>query len=634
MQQPSLCLSKSLIGTAVLQLVFAGLALARAPQGVTARVPSAKWAPRVLQPSEHGVGRRVAMASVRSLAGVEVELPGEAKYVVFALLSPTCPLSAKFTPTLVELAQAAPAGVRWVIVDPVATDTRESLQALAERFGASATVVSDAEGRLARALGATTTTDVIVTDAAFTVQFHGAVDDQHGIGYSLEKPRRRFLLDALSALVRSEPLLVAATDAPGCELELGDSPAPTTEVTYHERVERIIQQRCVECHRDGGVAPFSLERFEDVVAHAGMLRRVVEKGVMPPWFAAPFERAEGEAATTPWANDRSLGERERADLLAWLASGKPKGDPTTAPLPRQFAGEWNIPTPDRVFQFAEPVAVKASGTMPYQNVIVETGLEEDRWVRAMEVRPGVAGVVHHVLVHLVDPELERANEGRRRRRADDDIAAEERLGFWAAYVPGQAALCYPPGFAKLLPKGAKLRFQMHYTPNGTATEDRTRIGVVYADAPPLHEVRTIGVVNPRIRIPPGAADHEESATFPIPLDAVLLSFVPHLHVRGKAARYERIARDGASSILLDVPRYDFNWQLLYRLAEPVTLRAGEQLRFTAWYDNSAGNPANPDPAATVRWGPQTFDEMHLGYVEYYLPWVPPGAKLPVPRRGR
>ncbi len=627
MPRPSLALACS----AVLAFLLGGApAFAQESPGPA----PAKWAPKVLEPSEHGVGRRVAVESVRSVVGADVKLPEGARFVVFALLSPTCPLSAKFTPTLLELAQSAPTGVRWVIVDPVATDSEESLRALALRFGASATVVRDAEGRLARALGATTTTDVVVTDAVFTVQFHGAVDDQHGVGYSLEKPRRRFLHDALRSLVRGEPLLVAATDAPGCELDLGDVPAPTAELTYHERIERIVQQRCVECHRDGGVAPFSLERFEDVVAHAGMIRRVVENRSMPPWFAAPAARAEGEPATTPWANDRSLGERERADLLAWLAGGKPKGDPATAPLPRTFAGEWNIPTPERVFQFAEPVVVKASGTMPYQNVIVETGLEEDRWVRAIEVRPGAAAVVHHVLVHLIDPTLEAQNAGRRKRRGDDDIAEEERLGFWAAYVPGQGSLVYPEGYAKLLPKGAKLRFQMHYTPNGTETTDVTRIGVVFASEPPRHEVRTIGIVNPRIRIPAGAAHHEESASIPVPLDAVVLGFVPHMHVRGKACRYERLGRDGAATTLLDVPRYDFNWQLFYRLAEPLLLHGGESLRFTAWYDNSAGNPANPDPSVTVKWGPQTFDEMHLGYVEYYLPWLPPGQKLPAPSRGR
>jgi hypothetical protein len=194
--------------------------------------------------------------------------------------------------------------------------------------------------------------------------------------------------------------------------------------------------------------------------------------------------------------------------------------------------------------------------------------------------------------------------------------ANDRGGFWGEYVPGQNTLVYPDGFAKKLPQGARLKFQMHYTPNGTATTDRTRVGVIYAKAPPRHEVRVAGIVNARIAIPPGAADHREAASLRLPFDATIMGFLPHLHVRGKACRYELIRADGTRTTLLDIPRYDFKWQLLYRLHEPLPLQAGETLVFTASYDNSAGNPANPDPTKTVRWGPQTFDEMHLGYVEY------------------
>ena len=175
-------------------------------------------------------------------------------------------------------------------------------------------------------------------------------------------------------------------------------------------------------------------------------------------------------------------------------------------------------------------------------------------------------------------------------------------------MPGQSTLVYPAGFAKFLPKGARLRFQMHYTPNGTATTDRTRVGVIFADEPPRHEVRVAGIVNPRIRIPPGAADHREEASLRLPFDATIMGFLPHLHVRGKACRYEVTRAGGTPTTLLDIPRYDFNWQLLYRLREPLAVEAGDTLTFTAWYDNSVHNPANPDPTTTVRWGPQTFDE--------------------------
>jgi hypothetical protein len=149
--------------------------------------------------------------------------------------------------------------------------------------------------------------------------------------------------------------------------------------------------------------------------------------------------------------------------------------------------------------------------------------------------------------------------------------------------------------------------------------------VIYADEPPAHEVRVKGIVNHRIEIPPHAARHREEASLKLPVDATVLGFLPHLHLRGAACRYEVIDGAGDVEALLDIPRYDFNWQLLYRYAQPRALQAGDTLRFTAWFDNSSGNPANPDPGATVRWGQQTFDEMLLGYVEYFLPGVPAGS---------
>jgi hypothetical protein len=375
------------------------------------------------------------------------------------------------------------------------------------------------------------------------------------------------------------------------------------------------------------VGPFPLDTYDDLVGHAAMVREVIERGTMPPWFAAstPADPETGRVHTL-WANDRSLAQGERRELLTWIEGGRPEGDPTEAPTPRRYPDGWQIGTPDAVFEFAEPVTVKASGVMPYQTVIVETHLPEDRWVRAIEVQPGDRNVVHHALIHLAG--ADEASGGPR------DAAAEERGGFWGEYVPGQNTLVYPDGFAKRLPKGARLKFQMHYTPNGTATTDRTRVGVIYAQEPPEHEVRVAGIVNARISIPPGAADHREEASLTLPFDATIMGFLPHLHLRGKACRYEVVYGDATRTTLLDIPRYDFNWQLLYRFYEPLPLHAGDRLVFTAWYDNSAGNPANPDPTKTVRWGPQTFDEMHLGYVEYYVPGIKAGEPLPGFRRGR
>jgi len=593
--------------------VVGGLLLAMPP---AAGAEAVRRGPVAVKPGDRGVGGLVPALAYADIAGGRHRVGDAEGATVFAATSTSCPLSKKFLPTLAALAADHPTAT-FVLVNPTVTDPEADIRAAAERLDVRGHYVHDVAGDLARGLGLTTTTDVVVIDAARTVVYRGAVDDQYGLGYALEAPRRTYLADALVALAAGRRPAIAATDAPGCALDLAEAAAPA-EVTYHGRIARLVQRHCVECHRDGGAAPFPLDSLADVAAHAGMIREVVENGTMPPWFAGG-ERAEQGSR---WANDRSLAAAEKADLLGWLAGGRPAGDPADAPPRLEFPGGWGIGEPDAIWEFAEPVAVKATGTMPYRTVVVETNLPEDRWVRAIEVRPGAAEVVHHVLVHLVDD----AGGGPR------DEAARERGGFWAEYVPGQSVLEYPPGFAKRLPKGARLAFQMHYTPNGTATTDRTRLGVVFCDEPE-HEVLVTGIASLRIAIPPHAANHREVADVQLPGDATVLAFLPHMHLRGKACRYDVVHGDGPVETLLDVPRYDFNWQLLYRLAEPLPLFRGDRIVFTAWYDNSAGNPANPDPTQEVRWGPQTFDEMHLGYVEYFVPGVAPGDPQPSLRRG-
>jgi thiol-disulfide isomerase/thioredoxin len=566
-----------------------------------------RQAPKRRIAGDHGVGRYVADVTFSDLSGKPHKLSEFAgkKATVVAMTSTSCPLSQKFLPSLAELArQFATRGVAFVLVNPIDSDRMVDLQAAEKSLDGQALYVWDKEQKLAAAVGAETTTDVIVLDASRTVVYHGCVDDQYGIGYALDAPRHRYLGDALEALLAGRSNFVAATEAPGCLLDLEQESAAAGSISYHNRISRLLQRHCVECHREGGVAPFALTSYKDVVSHAPMIRQVVESAIMPPWFAAPHE---GRAS--PWANDRSLSADEKSDLLGWIAEGKAEGDPRDAPQPRTFAEGWLIGKPDAVFEFAQPVAVKATGTMPYQNVVVETHLSEEKWVQAIEVRPGARQVVHHVLVFA---------RGESDSGATRDEAADERMGYWGIYVPGNSTLVYPEGYAKRLPKGAKFRFQVHYTPNGTATEDVTRIGLVFAKQPPRHEVHVAGIVNTRLNIPPGAEDHREAATLRVPFDVQVLAFLPHMHLRGKAARYEVTRGDGQPQTLLDIPRYDFNWQLLYRYAEPLALARGDTIKFTAWYDNSEKNPANPDPAKTVRWGPQTFDEMQLGYVEYIV----------------
>jgi thiol-disulfide isomerase/thioredoxin len=577
--------------------------------------------PQPLKPGGHGVGRLVADVSFTDLAGATHKLSSftDQQTVVVAMTSTSCPLSRKYLPTLKQLADKyCQCGIKWLMVNPIATDTFNDMQAAAKGLSGHTIYVPDREASFAQAIGALTTTDCIVLDASRTIVFHGAIDDQYGFGYSVPAPRHNYLADALDALLMNRQPPVAATDAPGCVLDLAGKSSAEVAITYHNRISRIVQANCVECHRDGGVAPFSLTTHADITAHAGMIKQVIEQGTMPPWFAVSPDAAQ-ETKSSPWVNDRSLAEAEKTDLVDWINGGKRKGNENDAPQPRVFAEGWLIGQPDAVFEFAESVPIKPTGAMPYQNIVVETNLDEDKWVQAIEVQPGDRGVVHHMTIYLLAAEKERLSLA--------DEATDERGGFWAIYVPGNATLIYPDGFAKLLPKGANLRCQVHYTPNGAATTDRSRIGVVFAKNPPRHEVHVIGIGNPKISIPPGAENHREDQSMRLPIDIRVLSFLPHMHLRAKACRYKLVSASGDSRTLLDIPRYDFNWQLLYRYFEPQAVARGETIKFSVWYDNSAANPANPDPTQTVRWGKQTSDEMHLGYVEYYIPGKKPGEPL-------
>lgn len=525
---------------------------------ILALLAAFQQAPYPLDPDDAAVGRLVADARF-------ADPLRDHKALVVMLDDPTCPVVKRYGPARERLQRDyAARGVAFLYISP------------------------DAAGPL----GARTSADTFVLDAARTLVYRGPIDDQYGIGYQRDAPRESYLADALEDLLAGRPVARPALWAPGCVLELPKS-APT-DVTYHNRISRILDRHCVECHRRGGLAPFHLETIDNVRSKKGMIRFVLERGTMPPWFAA-----EGSG---PWKNDRSLPADDRRDLLAWLDETA-EGDPADAPLPTPRPDGWTIGEPDAVYELPHEVRVKAEGTMPYVNVSVKTDLAEERWVRAYETRPTARDVVHHVLVFVETEDGRLVQDG-------------ERGGFFAAYVPGNGARSYPDGLAKRLPAGATLHFQIHYTPNGTATRDRTRLGLVFGDAPE-HEVLTTGILDKKFEIPPREPNHEVTAQIRVPFSARLLSLMPHMHYRGKAFRFDVRPPEGEFASILDVPRYDFNWQLSYDFAAPPLVERGSRLRVTGWFDNSADNPANPDPDRAVTWGLQSEDEMLLGYVEFY-----------------
>ena len=578
---------------------------------VDASDSNVRQGPVSIQGGEVGVGRMIADLQFTAIDAIEHRLSdfADAPATVIAMTGTRCPLCLKYSPSLAAIEEEyRDRGVRFVFVNPNKSEDLGRLHDAVMTHAFRGPYIRDEDRLIPFALGVKTTTEVFVLDRSRTLVYRGAVDDQYGFGYSLEAPRKTFLKEAIDSVLAGTTPRISATTSPGCELSLRNdsTEAHAAEVTYHRQIARIINRNCIECHRDTGIAPIPLETYEQVRDYAGMIRSVVDRGVMPPWFAAPLVNKDHDAVLPlqhlplqHWANERLLSVTEKADLFAWIDADTPEGDADDAPVAKRFTEGWLIGEPDAVFEFAQPVPVQATGVMPYENITVETNLDEGKWVRAIEVRPGNRSVVHHVIVSL---------------ESDSD---DERSGYWGIYVPGNSTLDYPEGYAKWLPAKAKLRFQMHYTPNGTATEDSTRIGIIFAKEPPKHEVKVAGIVDPNFTIPAGASNHAVTAKLNVPDNVEVLGFLPHMHLRGKAARYELI-RDGETETLLDVPHYDFNWQLLYRLAQPRVLQPSDTIRYTSWYDNSADNLANPDPARDVRWGQQTDEEMHLGYVEYVV----------------
>ncbi len=551
-------------------------------------------------------GRQVPDVAFTDLTGKPHRTADAARYAGMAIVlsSSTCPVSKRQMPSLAKLEQElSNRGIALLVLNPMKTETDDEIRAQVAAAGVRSTVCHDATQALAQALQARTTTEVFLLAPDRTLVYRGALDDQYGPTFSRQAPTVSHLLEAADALKAGRKPRRPMTEAPGCELDLGPRPAgAATSLSYHRDVARILQQHCMDCHRPEGIAPFRLDTAAAVTERAKTIRRVVTEGQMPPWFAAPPTGGK----PSPWANDCALPASDRRDLLAWLDSAdRPLGDPADAPKPRTYPGAWSIGQPDAVLPISRPHAIKADGFMRYEHDTIETSFPEDRWVQAYEILPTARGVVHHVIVRCV-----RLGEKPKFGGAED---------YWAAYVPGNGSHVYPTGFARKLPAGATLTFQIHYTPNGQATTDQLKIGLRFAKTPPRHEMRTVGLANLRLDIPPGAARHVETLVRPVPVDLPITALMAHMHVRGAAFKFELLGADGSVETLLDLPRYDFNWQLRHDYVEPRVLPQGSRVRITAVFDNSAANPANPDPTQRVRWGEQTTDEMMIGYVEYYVP---------------
>ena len=522
------------------------------------------------------------------------EAAGE-KATVVVFLGTDCPLARLYGPRLASLAEEfADRGVAFLAIDSNRQDTLEKLEHYARVHGLVFPLLKDPGNTVADLFGAERTPEAFLLDNERKVRYRGRIDDQYGVGFSRKQVENRFLADAITSLLAEKAIERSFVEPVGCYIGKVSKKTPAGELTYSKHVAPILNAHCVECHREGEIGPFPLTNYEEVVGWADTIREVIEDGRMPPWHADP---AHGS-----FRNDKRLDKASRETLFAWIDDGAAEGDRDDLPAAPEFAEGWRIPHPDVVFPTLRPIDVPAEGTVPYKYAVVDPFFEEDKWIRAAEARPENRAVVHHIVLFFVPPDA--------RRGLNQELAFANSI---ATYAPGMPPTVYPEGAAKFVPAGSKLVFQLHYTPNGSPQRDRSYAGLIFAEKDDVqHRVRSHLAGNFRFAIPPGAPAHEVRATYRFDEDRRLLSLFPHMHLRGKSFRYEAVFPDGRREVLLDVPRYDFNWQNTYVFDEPRAMPRGTTLRCIAEFDNSEKNLANPDPTQTVRWGEQTWEEMMIG----------------------
>ena len=430
--------------------------------------------------------------------------------------------------------------------------------------------------------------------------------------------RRALIALALGCGLATAGSIVTAQQSPPSGPQRRE-PGPLAPVTtgatrtFTKDVAPILYQHCTGCHRPGTVAPMSLLTYKDARPWAKSIRDKILDGEMPPWHADP--------KIGRFANARLLTDAERETLVSWANTGSREGDPADLPAAPTYADGWSIGQPDLVVRMEKPYEVPADGVVEYQWFSTPTNLTEDKWIQAMEIRPGDASVVHHVVAYAWSPEVP---PRQRLIRIDDAFvtpssrSAPERSpgGIFMIAASGTGAYTFPNGLGRLLRKGTIVTLQMHYTTNGNAAKDQTEIGFKFAKEPPADEMRVAFFSNSALLIPPGADDHRVDAEATFIEDVKVWSILPHTHLRGKRYEYRLVYPDGRNDLVLSVPRYDFEWQTDYHFAEPLNVPKGTKIVASAWYDNSANNRYNPDPKAEVRWGDQTWEEMMFNAVSF------------------
>lgn len=537
--------------------------------------------------------------SLRDLRGGKRMLHGskDHKAIVLVFLGADCPVSNLYVPSLVELSKTyRDKKVLFLAVYPNEPEDFDDIAGHARDRDVPFLVLKDFGQKLANQVGVKRVPSVAVLDGEFNLRYRGRISDQYGAATRRSKATRDDLREAIDEVIADKKVSVAETEADGCLISKQTKSSIKTEVTYAKHIAPILQKRCQGCHRPEQSAPFSLLTYDDAVQHAAMVREVTTQRRMPPWHADP--------RFGHFSNDRRLS-REELDLIsAWVEQGTPKGNDKDLPKPIEWAKGWLHGKPDLILEMPEEFEVPADGVLPYKNWIIDPKFDEDKWVKISEAKPGNPAVVHHIVAYI------------QKDGSNNPIGPDGNLAILVGWAPGDLGFRAPPDAALRVPKGSKLRLEMHYTPIGKKVKDRSSIGITFADKPPKFEMMLSEFANMSFEISPNDPHFRADATFRFRADARIISFTPHMHWRGKDYLYEVIYPDGKKETLLSVPRWDFNWQMVYRLEEPLKVPKGTRIHSVAHWDNSTSNPFNPDPTKPVKFGLQTWEEMMVGFVAY------------------
>jgi peroxiredoxin len=484
-----------------------------------------------------------------------------------------------------------PRGVNVLLVNANSADDRKSSRKEARELGAFfLPVLKDDTQGVARHLKVRRTAEVIaISTADWKIFYRGAIDDQLVEGAQKPQPTEHYLVDALEEFLAGKPVSKPSTVTRGCVIHFEGE---ELEPSYARDVAPILQAKCVNCHSPGNIGSWSMSNHKKVKSMSSMIEEVILARRMPPWDADSYHGK--------FSNSSALSVTEAQTLLRWIEKGAPRSEGAD-PLEAQrvaASGDWPLGAPDIIVKLPQAEKIPPTGVLDYRHIEVLANNSEEAWVGALWVRPGNRKVVHHVIARLKEGGFK------------DHYGEDEMYVGWA---PGTTQGWLPKGTGKHLPKNARFDFEMHYTTCGTEETDQTELGIYLLKEKPPVRYESVPIASADFEIPPGAANHEVSAMYCFPKDATLHSLTPHMHLRGRWMRFEMLTPDGKRQVLCSVPRYDFNWQQTYVLSEPIAIRAGTWILLTGGYDNSARNPANPNPAKSIRWGQQSWDEMFLGW---------------------